>query len=490
MDNSGYEEGVVACTLCSEHSVSSPCEDCYIVGSRGTFPNINFPHLREECGVFFFDSDDASNLFCSKCFCYVCDVPASICTSWKRHRYARSTHFIWQNMREMIKKFPNCIYPYLEGTELLHRISQDAYTKRTYEGLENMMSKSNKVSDISLHRTQVLSLFRMSCCKNKPCYLHTYNTNTTQQIPLFGGILADEMGPGKSVTTMCCLLSAKKLKLVKREAALELTLVVVPAFLIVQWTSELSRRAFNLRVLQLDAVQPDFIGFTVESIKYFDVIVTTAESKLHPYMMCRITRVVIDEAHLLLDSTLPFTSGSALKFAARPSSCVSTTNSILKHRWLITGTPFRSYSINEVNPLLQCLFDAPHIGSKKVQSILNDKLNIKDLKRLIIRHITDRKFDKMDTRNISHSNLNCDNNDVTLIRLKLSGVYTATVPIKRQISESIHIRSVKLKCDLPPAACAQTMIAFSERPSTIGDAGKAVSELIPEVLRHSCLDVA
>ncbi|KAK1746285.1 hypothetical protein QTG54_002892 [Skeletonema marinoi] len=66
-------------------------DDIQITSSNLTAPNVVFPHHRSLCGVHKFtplsiidNSDNAK--FCTKCFCLLCDVPASQCKDWESNR--------------------------------------------------------------------------------------------------------------------------------------------------------------------------------------------------------------------------------------------------------------------------------------------------------------------------------------------------------------------------------------------------------------------
>ena len=51
--------------------------------SNLTNPNVDYPHKRIHCGVHNFEEDPKA--FCAKCYCVVCDDPASSCPSWDQH---------------------------------------------------------------------------------------------------------------------------------------------------------------------------------------------------------------------------------------------------------------------------------------------------------------------------------------------------------------------------------------------------------------------
>lgn len=60
----------------------------------GTKNHVNLPHMRQHCTVHLFNSnahlfqttrDEANQLYCDCCYCYVCDDKASECKLWHKH---------------------------------------------------------------------------------------------------------------------------------------------------------------------------------------------------------------------------------------------------------------------------------------------------------------------------------------------------------------------------------------------------------------------
>eukprot|EP00037_Helgoeca_nana_P030426 m.375810 g.375810 ORF g.375810 m.375810 type:complete len:1020 (+) comp28186_c1_seq1:26-3085(+) len=54
-----------------------------------------YPHVREHCKNKPFGTKE----FCDNCYCYVCDAPASGCSSWDTHYKATSSTLTWQRAR-------------------------------------------------------------------------------------------------------------------------------------------------------------------------------------------------------------------------------------------------------------------------------------------------------------------------------------------------------------------------------------------------------
>lgn len=74
-----------------------------VVESRsGVQPLKDYPHFRFQCVLKAFKRQRANRkqLFCEKCFCYVCDVPAESCGQWPDHCKATDTGSQWRASRQ------------------------------------------------------------------------------------------------------------------------------------------------------------------------------------------------------------------------------------------------------------------------------------------------------------------------------------------------------------------------------------------------------
>lgn len=60
-------------------------DEVEVVGGKGNGHDYTLPHLRPNClAKPWQPNGDASNeICCSECYCYVCDVPAKECQSWR-----------------------------------------------------------------------------------------------------------------------------------------------------------------------------------------------------------------------------------------------------------------------------------------------------------------------------------------------------------------------------------------------------------------------
>lgn len=144
-----------------------------------------------------------------------------------------------------------------------------------------------------------------------------------EDLPFQGGVLADEMGMGKTVQTIALLAHSR-----------QRTLIVLPTVALGQWKSELNRHAPDLAVkVHHGALRTKTAGDLVEA----DVVLTTygtLESEFRrkttaaPLLKADFYRVVLDEAHGIKDRNL----GAARAARAVPCS----------KRWCLTGTPLQN----------------------------------------------------------------------------------------------------------------------------------------------------
>ncbi len=65
----------------------------------GVRPNIDYPHFRFDCGVHKLPLGAAARLHCDKCYCYVCDEPATKCEKWIYHSHANDKMPKWRRLR-------------------------------------------------------------------------------------------------------------------------------------------------------------------------------------------------------------------------------------------------------------------------------------------------------------------------------------------------------------------------------------------------------
>ena len=135
-----------------------------------------------------------------------------------------------------------------------------------------------------------------------------------------GGILADEMGVGKTIETIGLMIHKK----------VSYTLVIVPASLIIQWKSELEKftSGVNIHIHKLDETR----------VSGINILVTSYVKSTHTHISEMVWgRIVIDEAHIIRNP-----KGKLFRKICALKS---------ERRWCLTGTPIQNYS-SDIKTLL------------------------------------------------------------------------------------------------------------------------------------------
>lgn len=92
-------------------------DEIAVTSSNATNPNIDYPHSRNRCGIHSFciishprssnsdeinDENEINVKYCAKCYCYVCDAPASSCNRWMNdHCHSHGGDGMYVRMREV-----------------------------------------------------------------------------------------------------------------------------------------------------------------------------------------------------------------------------------------------------------------------------------------------------------------------------------------------------------------------------------------------------
>nr|POE63444.1 putative atp-dependent helicase [Quercus suber] len=240
---------------------------------------------------------------------------------------------------------------------------------------EGVVYHRGQISYMSIqerHAEQLNFFTEYSDIYGQPCFVNhlqgIVNRRCPDQIePLSGGILAEEMGLGKTVELMALMLlhSRPDLPLSEAQSASQApdtqpskaTLIISPSSILEQWKSELSRHAPLLRVCHYEGIISGKTKGTKETdiIKdltgNFDVVLTTyqvlrrevhfAESppernmrhsrkferKRSPLVRIQWWRVVLDEAQMV---------ESGVTAAARVARQLPRV-----HNWAVSGTPLK-----------------------------------------------------------------------------------------------------------------------------------------------------
>ncbi|GAB5353381.1 hypothetical protein AAMO2058_000031800 [Amorphochlora amoebiformis] len=192
-----------------------------------------------------------------------------------------------------------------------------------------------------------------------------------------GGILADDMGMGKTLTMIAMLLHEREMEMSKPTTP---SLIVAPAAVLVQWDMEIrircSQGALKCEIFHGKGKKTD-----IDSLASCDVVLTSYET-LHRdvsksksmLLMIQWDRIILDEAHLVKN------------VEAGRSLAVSRLNS--RKRWALTGTPLQN-NMAELLSLLQFLrfdpFDDPVTWSTHI--VPSPKLLMLILSRLMLRRM-------------------------------------------------------------------------------------------------------
>ncbi|KAK3944163.1 putative ATP-dependent helicase IRC20 [Diplogelasinospora grovesii] len=256
--------------------------------------------------------------------------------------------------------------------------------------------------------------------EGKSFYLSSLFGVATRDVSLFssiqnirGGILAEEMGLGKTLEIISLMLLHRRPEgpaevfdphLGRHLAASPATLIVTPSSLLDQWLSELSRHAPSLKVLYYPglkkAVKKDGDReLLAERLTQQDVVITTYDvlkteiwsafdeptrsmrrSKTYerpksPLVQYSWWRVCIDEAQMVENWT---------NNASRLATLIPRVNS-----WAITGTPVKDDIQKDLRGLLVFLRLEPYVSDSKIWKLITttDKDSFKNLFGLIsMRH--------------------------------------------------------------------------------------------------------
>ncbi|WUR05070.1 DNA repair protein RAD16 [Vairimorpha necatrix] len=167
-----------------------------------------------------------------------------------------------------------------------------------------------------------------------------------------GGILADQMGMGKTIQTIGLLLLG---------TSSDVNLIILPSIALNQWIEEIERHApgmFNI-MKNYGNLKMKTETYQKNQNKKIDIILTTYGTVENEYRRksgilysMEYTRIILDEAHYVKDSR------------SKTSSAISLLKS--KYRWALTGTPVQ----NRVGDLLSLvkflkLFPFSHYFCKK-----------------------------------------------------------------------------------------------------------------------------
>ncbi|KAK4205421.1 P-loop containing nucleoside triphosphate hydrolase protein [Triangularia verruculosa] len=203
---------------------------------------------------------------------------------------------------------------------------------------------------------QLSSLWTPSSINGISCYTHRVTGTRTinPDSELIGGILADEMGVGKTLTTLAAIAeSIQDSSNFAEEASSAMkpntkaTLVIAPSVLVIEeWLSDIKDHLHHneLRVLKHHSNSK---ATAVEELLSYDIVLSTyatlsADLKGKTNLPYRVNwfRVVLDEAHFIRhQQTRQFQAVAHLS---------------ARYRWCLTGTPIQN-SLSDLGSLVNFL---------------------------------------------------------------------------------------------------------------------------------------
>lgn len=329
-------------------------EDIVFVAQYGDFANTSMPHHRSMCGhcskPFALCTAAEKAAICQQCYCYPCDKPASECLHWEEsHCQATPNDPEWQKERERLKHMnPN----------LLTRIPPGQVLNQLMCVREAVMDQ--KLSEGKLH----------TCQRQTLAWAHDIEVNGVNptsllaftQSQIYGGILADEMGMGKSLSIIALIMRRPMF-----------TLIVAPPEIVLQWQSAIKQFS-HLRTARLYGQAQAPVTQRVLSDE-LDVIVIGAGSKIDPQIWSKVKRLVVDEAHKILNRKSDYSSDVMRS--------IRYDSGLIKYKWILSGTPWVSIGDEIVNRYLKFLTNSG--GGIKSDATLDD------LRLIVMRHTASQR---------------------------------------------------------------------------------------------------
>ncbi|KAJ5585307.1 uncharacterized protein N7459_005107 [Penicillium hispanicum] len=266
------------------------------------------------------------------------------------------------------------------------------------------------------------SFRKMTDADGNTCYFsHLYMTVTTDISKwidtadyLKGGILAEEMGLGKTVEMIALISLNRRPEQVKPDPdglrVSGATLIITPPAILEQWKQELEQHAPELRVHHYTGIrrgQEESDDLVVEGIAEFDVVLTTYnvisreihyagaaptrslrhekrfEPRKTPLVRISWWRVCLDEAQMI---------ESGVSNAAKVARLIPRRNA-----WAVTGTPLRR-DIDDLFGLLLFLHYQPFCDSNPLWKRLYSRFGpvlVDIIKTIALRHSKDRVRDEL-----------------------------------------------------------------------------------------------
>ncbi|KAI0376819.1 SNF2 family N-terminal domain-containing protein [Hypomontagnella monticulosa] len=321
---------------------------------------------------------------------------------------------------------PHYFYPANEVADLRHLVGprkRDSRSARVSQALDTLLDSlgnarnsgdlgrlpseftvENFLRDTQLKRHQVDGIrFILNrenadfCYRTSNDLLSLIDPTLISQVSVtsLGGILADAMGLGKTLTMLSAVVCSKYAdrQNIASSQVSGPTLIVLPSRQVLDvWDFEI-RRHFKQGTLNHGNFHGDDRAKTSQALSPYDVVLTTYQTLAADFKNRRVLhgvgwlRIVLDEAHCIRNSsTLVFKATESLR---------------AERRWCLTGTPIQN-SLQDLRSLLKFLCYVPLANSRVFEKYIIDPLraesddsfcNLRLLLRVICLRRTDACLD-------------------------------------------------------------------------------------------------
>jgi superfamily II DNA or RNA helicase len=304
-------------------------DEIQFAGATGKNALADFPHARENCVVARIEVNALTH--CANCFCYVCDVLASACTTWAQHCHARHGNPHWKRLRQEAANGGVPAAATTTAAAAIQTLAASAPSHGTWRRRGVSLSSQELLNAITRvypsETAPPTPLFHTNLRhyqKQSLSFMLDVERNESQKV----GWLCSEVGMGKSAIVIALVATNPKQKTSSK--TYKATLVMTSVSLIGQWEDECKKHAPGLIVRRYHG--PSREKVTESQLRKADIIISSATIKWTP--LREFHRVVMDESHLFGSSSAKLDHGLSKKG---------------KRRWCVTATPLSS----SVSDLLQ-----------------------------------------------------------------------------------------------------------------------------------------